>query len=80
MSSHKIPHEKGDWQVSRNCCTSGNCFACQGATTGKGCIRVVHANNYSERYARYVAANWSDYYATAEPMYANEAALRGRPE
>lgn len=64
----KVPHATGEWQVSRNCCTSGNCFKCQGATTGKGSVRVIQGDNYSEAYAKYVAAHWGEYKATVEKM------------
>lgn len=66
-----MKHQIGNWQVTRNCCTSGNCFFCHGALSGKGCKRVVQANNYSQAYATYVAGHWSSYKAVAERMSAN---------
>jgi hypothetical protein len=58
--------EKGNWQVVRNCCTSGMCLNCRTEKTRPA--RVVHASGYSEEYARYVAGNWRSYGAKAEPM------------
>jgi len=60
--------ELGYWRVMRDCCRSGNCFRCQGALTGKGAVRIVQAQGYSEAYARHVARNWGEYKAVAEPM------------
>ena len=61
-------YEAGNWQVTRNCCRSGNCFLCRGALTGKGCVRMLQADGYSQAYAEYVARNWDAYKATAEPI------------
>lgn len=61
-----IMYEKGDWQVVRNCCTSGSCIKCRGLA--KRPNRIVHADGYSERYAKFVASNWHSYKAEAEKM------------
>jgi len=58
--------EKGDWQVKRNCCTSGMCIVCKGSKIRP--IPIIHGNNYSEAYARYVASGWQSYAAEAEKM------------
>jgi hypothetical protein len=63
-----MKHENGNWQVVRDCCTSGNCLTCHGATTGKGSVRVTQGTAYSEAYAKFVAGNWSSYKAVAQEM------------
>ena len=60
--------EKGNWKVVRNCCTSGYCVDCKGIGIGTRPRRIVHADNYSEAYAKWVASNWQSYAAKAEPM------------
>ena len=57
--------EKGNWQVVRNCCTSGMCITCRGHKERP--IRIVHAEGYSKRYAEWVADNWKTYKATFDP-------------
>jgi hypothetical protein len=59
--------EKGKWRVVRNCCQSGNCFECRELGVGKRKI-VVHTDDVSEHWAKYVAANWERYGAKAEKM------------
>lgn len=61
-------NHNGNWMVVRNCCTSGNCVSCQGRKTGKGSIRIIHGDKYSEQYAKFVAGQWLDYKAEAVPM------------
>lgn len=64
-----MKREKGNWQVRRNCCTSGYCHEChEHGTLGKPQPRVVQADGYSQDYATWVAGNWCDYKAQAEPM------------
>lgn len=61
--------ERGNWQVRRNCCRTGYCFECHElGTLGKPQPRTIQADGYSEEYAKWVAANWRDYQAIAEPM------------
>ena len=61
----KPKYEKGHWQVTRFCCTSGNCFECLGESTRK---RIVHTYDVSEDWAHYVAHNWKMYESKAELM------------
>lgn len=63
----KIEH--GNWRVRRNCCITGFCAEChEKGPLGKPQARTIQADGYSEKYARWIAANWSDYNAFAEPM------------
>jgi len=70
---NKPKYEKGNWQVTRNCCQSGNCFQCRHVTPLGKCVRVVQADGYSKAYAEYVAKNWKEYGAVAEEMKENAA-------
>lgn len=63
-----MKYEKGDWQVRRNCCTSGTCAHCNGARIRP--LQTIQAAGYSEAYAKFVAKNWQSYKAVAEPMRA----------
>jgi len=72
-----MKHETGNFQVTRRCCTSGNCFTCLGTRSGTGSVRVVHADNYSRAYAEYVAGKWGAYDAKVEPMPAAPATAGG---
>lgn len=64
-----VKWEKGNWQVVRDCCTSGLCVGChQRPANQPRPARMVHADGYSQAYAEYVAAHWSAYNAVAEPM------------
>lgn len=63
-----MKHERGNWQVLRNCCRSGNCVVCHNVTPLGTPTRVVQANGYSQAYAEFVADMWSDYGAVAGPM------------
>jgi hypothetical protein len=58
-------YEKGNYKVTRLCCTSGGCFECR--QLGKQ-QQVVHTDNVSKEWATYVASNWGSYKAKAEPM------------
>lgn len=59
---------KGNWQVTRNCCTSGNCIECHGKTPVGTPMRVVQMDNIDEPSAKMVAKNWAAYDAVAVPM------------
>jgi len=61
-----MKRETGNWRVMRDCCKSGNCFECRHVTPYGKPLRIVHADGYSEAYARHVASNWRTYNATAE--------------
>lgn len=62
--------EKGNWHVMRDCHSGGGvCFRCRG-TLVKTPIRIEQGRGYSESYAKFVAQNWSNYNAKAEPMEA----------
>jgi hypothetical protein len=56
----------GNWRVTRNCCTSGNCSYCRGVTPVGVARRIVQGGDYGEAYARWVATNWQRYGAMAE--------------
>ena len=61
-------YERGDWKVTRYCCTSGLCFEChrrKNAGTLKARRRVVQGEGYSRGYAEFVAKNWCLYDAKA---------------
>lgn len=57
-----------NWQVTRFCCTSGNCLDCRAVFNLKARKRVVHADKLTEAKARQMAANWAAHGAVAEPM------------
>lgn len=63
-----MKQEAGDWQVIRDCCTSGLCIEC--AKSKDRPKRIVHADGYSEAYAVYVAERWKAYRARVERMNA----------
>jgi hypothetical protein len=71
----KPKYEKGNYRVTRWCCTSGNCVHCRGFGNREKRKHVVQTDNVSKDWAKYVAANWHTYGAKAEPMpKAGEAA------
>ncbi len=57
-----------NWQVMRNCCTSGNCIDCIGKTRPGVPVRIMQADFLTKDQAEKIAANWSSYKAVAEPM------------
>lgn len=61
-----MKYQKGNWQVIRNCCTSGMCITCKGKKDRP--IKIVQADGYSEKYAKFVAYNWQSYKAEATSM------------
>jgi len=68
---NKPMYQAGRWRVMRFCCTSGLCVDChQRGNHGDKAKRkqLIHTDRVSEDWAKYVAANWHDYGATAEPM------------
>lgn len=67
-----MKYEVGEWKVTRRCCTSGNCACCRGVTPLNTSVRVEQGAGYSEAYAKFVAANWKRYEASAEPMRRTE--------
>jgi hypothetical protein len=57
------------WKVCRNCCQSGNCIICMTATPLGVPVRVEHAVNVSEVWAKECARNYSPgFLAVAMPM------------
>lgn len=56
------PFERGNWKVLRDCCASGTCSEC--ASIGKP-IRVTQVEGVSQRFAEWVASNWSQMNARA---------------
>jgi mono/diheme cytochrome c family protein len=66
MIRQKLRQEKGSWLVERDCCTSGNCATCHGVTPFGKPLRIVHGSGWSERYAKQVAHNWTQYNAVAK--------------
>lgn len=65
----KPKYEKGNWQITRWCCLSGNCIVCKDLPYGKQ-KRVVQTDNVSKPWAEWVAKNWKQYGAEAEMMKA----------
>ena len=60
--------EKGNYQVIRWCCQSGNCFKCHAGGNLAKRQQVVQTGGVSKAWADYVAHNWSAYGAVAEEM------------
>lgn len=56
-----------NWKVVRDCCTSGNCIDCNGVTPLGEPLRVVHARNVDEQWAKTCARNFARYNAVAMP-------------
>jgi hypothetical protein len=54
------------WQVTRTCCTSGQCVLCH--STGMRRRRIIHADKLTEQMAKTVEKNWSAYDAKASRM------------
>lgn len=67
-----MKHEKGSYQVTRNCCRSGCCVDCHATgnvpTPESGRTRIIQADGYSKSYAEFVAGGWKDYAPKVEPM------------
>ncbi len=55
-------YKKGNFRVTRDCCTSGRCFACQGGPTK----RFVQTRDVSEDWAKHVASQWPKHRAWVE--------------
>lgn len=66
--TNKPKYERGNYQVLRWCCLSGNCFSCHGFCNLEKRKLVVQTDNVSKEWANYVAANWHTYGAKAKPM------------
>lgn len=60
--------QKGIWQVTRFCCTSGQCITCRASATGGIRKVVVQIDKIDEKAARLIASNWSSYQALAGKM------------
>lgn len=60
--------QKGIWQVTRFCCTSGQCITCRASATHGIRKVVVQIDKIDEKSARTIAANWSSYDALAGKM------------
>jgi len=60
--------EKGNFQVVRACCTSGNCVMCLACWNKANRKRVVHIDGLSAKSAKAIADNWRAYDATVELM------------
>lgn len=56
------------WQVTRFCCTSGQCIECHARSTGRQRKRIVHADKLTKPMAELMAKNWSRYDAKASQM------------
>jgi len=56
-----------NWQVTRNCCTSGQCVECHQRGTPRP-ARIVHAANVTKAYADQCVVGWAAYKAVAAPM------------
>lgn len=54
------------WQVTRFCCTSGQCFECR--QRGHGRERIVHADRLTKKMADTMARNWASYDAMVSRM------------
>jgi hypothetical protein len=65
---NKPKYEKGNYQVTRWCCLSGNCFDCRAVGNLEKRKRVVQTDKVSKAWAMYVAGNWHHYGAKAEAM------------
>lgn len=69
--------ERGNFQVVRFCCTSGNCIDCLAGWNLTRRTRVMQVDKLSAACATVVAANWSAYGATVEPMAVPASTLSG---
>lgn len=72
------PLERGIYQVTRFCCTSGQCVSCHmrgndGAISRRA--RVVQIDKLSQASAKHVARNWASYGAQVELMPPTEESL-----
>lgn len=62
------------WKVVRNCCTTGQCIYCETATPVGVPVRVEHAINVGEVWARTCALHYdTELHAIAMPMNQRDA-------
>jgi len=54
------------YRVTRFCCRSGMCIACQAVATGRKRKRVVQADKLTEERAKQYVEGWRDYDAKME--------------
>jgi hypothetical protein len=59
MPMIKPKFEKGDYRITRWCCTSGMCITCQAAGDRDKRKRIIHTDGVSEKWADYVVASWN---------------------
>jgi hypothetical protein len=65
---NRMNDEPKNWQVTRFCCTSGQCIECRAMANGTKRKRVVQADRLTKKLAETVAKNWSSYDAKASEM------------
>jgi hypothetical protein len=67
-----MDNETKDWQVTRNCCTSGQCVECHQRGTPRP-ARIVHADRLTKAAAQAMVVGWRAYDPQASQMPAGEA-------
>ena len=68
MTKSKPKINRGNYQVTRMCCTSGMCISCRAVGDLAKRKRMVHTYGVSKAWAQFVAGNWQAYGAKVEQM------------